>query len=48
MTPASVGVSNYCAMWSNAPCTIWTPATHHGIGVMKVVMANAARITVRI
>ena len=36
MTPASVGVSNYCAMWSNAPGAIWTSATDHCIGVSPV------------
>jgi len=28
-TPMLVGVSNHCAMWSNAPGTIWTRTTHH-------------------
>jgi hypothetical protein len=32
----SVGVSNHCAMWSNAPGTIYTPPTNHGIGVSPV------------
>jgi hypothetical protein len=32
----SVGVSNHCAMWSNAPGRIYTPPTNHGIGVSPV------------
>jgi len=31
-----VGVSDHCAMWSNAPGAIWTSATDHCIGVSPV------------
>jgi hypothetical protein len=32
----SVGVSNDCAMRSNASGTVWASAAHHGIGVIPV------------
>jgi len=39
-TPPNVGmsveVSHHRAMRSNAPSTIWIPATHHGIGVIPI------------